>query len=131
MDYLLTEEQQLLQELALQVAEERIKPVRAELDEHEIFPVELMQDMAQADLFGVIIPEEYGGLGMGCLESCLVLEAIGSACVGVGITFAATFLGAYPFLLYGSEAQKKPIFANLGPGRTTGRFCPDGITGRQ
>ena len=38
MDYLLTEEQRLLQELALQVAEERIKPVRAELDEHEIFP---------------------------------------------------------------------------------------------
>ena len=104
MDYLLTEEQQLLQELALQVAEERIKPIRAELDEHEIFPADLMQEMAQADLFGVLIPEEYGGLGLGCLESCLVLEAIGSACVGVGITFAATFLGAYPF----SSMARKP-----------------------
>ncbi len=123
MDYLLTEEQQLLQELALQVAEERIKPVRAELDEHEIFPAELMQEMAQADLFGVIIPEEYGGLGMGCLESCLVLEAIGSACVGVGITYAATFLGAYPFLLYGSEAQKSRYLPILARGEQLGAFA--------
>jgi alkylation response protein AidB-like acyl-CoA dehydrogenase len=106
MDYLLTEEQRLLQELARQVANERIKPIRAELDEHEIFPRDLMHEMAQADLFGVIIPEEYGGLGMGCLESCLLLEAIGTACVGVGITYAATFLGAYPFMLYGTEAHK-------------------------
>ncbi len=76
MDYLLNEEQRLLQELAQQIARERIKPVRAHLDEEEIFPVDLMQDLAQADLFGVIIPEEYGGLGLGCFENCLVLEAL-------------------------------------------------------
>ena len=106
MDYLLTEEQRLLQELALQIAQERIKPVRAQLDEHEIFPCDLMHEMAQADLFGVIVPEAYGGLGLGCLENVLVLEALADGCVGVAITYAATFLGAYPFLLYGTDAQK-------------------------
>ncbi|MBM4288725.1 MAG: acyl-CoA dehydrogenase [Deltaproteobacteria bacterium] len=123
MDYLLTEEQTMLQELALQVAQERIKPVRAELDEKEIFPRDLMREMAQADLFGVIIPEEYGGLGLGCLESCLVLEAIGSACVGVGTTFAATFLGAYPYLLYGSEEQKNRYLPVLARGEQLAAFA--------
>lgn len=123
MDYMLTEEQRMLQELARQVADERIKPVRAILDEEEIFPTELMQEMAQADLFGIIIPEEYGGLGLGCLESCLVLEAIGTACVGVGTTYAATFLGAYPLLLFGSEAQKSRYFPPLVRGEQMAAFA--------
>lgn len=123
MNYMLTEEQRMLQELARQVADERIKPVRAILDEEEIFPTELMQEMAQADLFGIIIPEEYGGLGLGCLESCLVLEAIGTACVGVGTTYAATFLGAYPLLLFGSEAQKSRYFPPLVRGEQMAAFA--------
>ncbi|AEB08434.1 acyl-CoA dehydrogenase family protein [Desulfobacca acetoxidans] len=123
MDYLLTEEQQMLQELALQIAHDRIKPVRAELDEHEIFPTELMRDLAQADLFGVIIPEQYGGLGLGCMENCLVLEALSTGCVGIATTFAATFLGAYPFLLYGSEDQKKRYLPPLAKGDHLAAFA--------
>ena len=68
MNYFLTEEQEMIRDLARQIAEERIKPVRAELDEKEEFPRDLMKALAQADLFGLIIPEEYGGLGGGCLE---------------------------------------------------------------
>ena len=82
MDYLLTEEQQMLQDLARQIAEERIKPVRAELDEQETFPWDIIKDLAQADLCGTIIPEAYGGLGMGCMENVLVLEALAGLCRG-------------------------------------------------
>lgn len=123
MDYLLTEEQRLLQELALQIARERIKPVRAELDEKEVFPAELLADLAQADLFGVIIPEEYGGLGLGCFENCLVLEALATACVGVATTYAATFLGAYPLLLYGNEEQKRRYLPALARGEYLAAFA--------
>jgi butyryl-CoA dehydrogenase len=77
MDYLLTEEQQMLQELARQISEERIKPIRAQLDEEETFPWDIMGDLAQADLCGTIIPEEYGGLGLGCKVNCRVQEALG------------------------------------------------------
>ena len=63
MDYLLSEEQQMLQDLARQIAYERIKPIRAQLDEEEQFPWDIMADLAQADLCGSIIPEAYGGLG--------------------------------------------------------------------
>src|SRR4030065_1301605 len=116
MDYLLSEDQQMLQELARQLAHERIKPIRAQLDEEEIFPWDVMADLAQADLCGTIIPEAYGGLELGCLENVLVLEALAEGCVGGATTYAASFLGAYPLLLFGSEDQKRRYLPPLAKG---------------
>ena len=107
MDYFFTEEQEMIRDLCRQIAEERIKPVRAELDENEEFPREIMKALAQADLFQIIIPEEYGGLGGGCLENCIAVEELSRACCGVSTSYAASFLGAYPMLLFGNEAQKE------------------------
>ncbi|MBM4275075.1 MAG: acyl-CoA dehydrogenase [Deltaproteobacteria bacterium] len=123
MDYLLTEEQQMLRDLARQISDERIKPIRAELDEEETFPWDIINDLAQADLCGTIIPEEYGGLGLGCLENVLVLEALAMGCVGVATTYAASFLGAYPLLLYGSEEQKQKYFPRLAKGEALAAFA--------
>jgi butyryl-CoA dehydrogenase len=123
MDYLLTEEQQMLRDLARQITHERIKPVRAELDEQEIFPWEIIKDLAQADLCGTIIPEAYGGLGMGCMENVLVIEALSEGCVGVAVSFAATFLGAYPLMLFGNEDQKQKYLPILARGEALGAFA--------
>jgi butyryl-CoA dehydrogenase len=122
-DYLLTEEQRMLQDLARQISEERVKPIRAQLDEEETFPWDLMRDLAQADLCGTIIPEAYGGLGLGCLENCLVLEALAAGCVGVATTYAASFLGAYPLLLFGSEEQKSRYLPPLARGEALAAFA--------
>uniref|UniRef100_A0A7C3UXD2 Cyclohex-1-ene-1-carbonyl-CoA dehydrogenase n=1 Tax=Desulfobacca acetoxidans TaxID=60893 RepID=A0A7C3UXD2_9BACT len=123
MDYLLTEEQRMLQDLARQISEERIKPVRAKLDEEEEFPWEIMADLAQADLCGTIIPEEYGGLGLGSLENCLVLEQLARGCAGVATTYAASFLGAYPLLLFGSAEQKRKYLPVLAKGEALAAFA--------
>ncbi len=123
MDYLLTEEQRMLQELARQISYERIKPIRAQLDEEEIFPWDVLADLAQADLCGTVIPEAYGGLGLGCLENCLVLEALAEGCVGVATTYAASFLGAYPLLLFGSEEQKAHYLPPLARGEALAAFA--------
>ena len=123
MDYLLTEEQQMLQDLARQIAHERIKPIRAQLDEEELFPWDILSALAQADLCGTIIPEEYGGLGLGCLENCLVLEALAEGCVGVATTYAASFLGAYALLLFGSDDQKHRYLPALARGETLAAFA--------
>ena len=123
MDYLLTEEQGMLQDLARQITKERIKPIRAQLDEEETFPWDILADLAQADLCGTIIPEAYGGLGLGCMENCLVLEALSEGCVGVATTYAASFLGAYPLLLFGTEAQKGRYLPPLARGEALGAFC--------
>ena len=123
MDYLLSEEQQMLQELARQIARERIKPIRAQLDEEETFPWDIMADLAQADLCGTVIPEAYGGLELGCLENCLVLEALAEGCVGVATTYAASFLGAYPLLLYGTDAQKHRYLPPMARGEALAAFA--------
>jgi butyryl-CoA dehydrogenase len=122
MDYFLTEEQQMIRDLARQIAETKIVPVRAELDENETFPHELMKDLAQSDLFGIVIPEEYGGLGMGCLENCLAVEELSRACCGVATTFAASGLGAYPILLHGSEEQKQTYLPRIASGESLAAF---------
>ncbi len=113
MDYFLTETQQEIQNLARQIAREKVKPVRAELDEKEEFPWEIMKVLAQSDLFGVYIPEEYGGLGGGAFENCLAVEELSRACIGVSVSFAASGLGAYPILLFGSEEQKKKYLPQI------------------
>jgi butyryl-CoA dehydrogenase len=121
-DYLLTEEQRMIQELAAQIAKEKIRPVRAQLDETEEFPWEVMKVLAQSDLFGLYIPEEYGGLGGGILENCLAIEKLSEACIGIATSFAASGLGAYPILLYGTEEQKKTYLPEIASGRKLAAF---------
>jgi len=122
-DYFLTEEQQMIREIAAKIATEKVRPIRAELDETEEFPRELMKIMAQADLFGVYLPEEYGGLGGGVLENCVAIEEIGRACIGVATTYAASGLGAYPILLHGSEEQKQKYLPEIASGDHLAAFA--------
>ena len=122
MDYFLTETQLEIQNLARQIAREKVKPVRAELDEKEEFPWEIMKVLAQSDLFGVYIPEEYGGLGGGAFENCIAVEELSRACIGVSVSFAASGLGAYPILLFGSEEQKKKYLPQIASGEKLAAF---------
>jgi len=122
MDYFLTEEQEEIRDLARQIAEEKVKPVRAELDEKEEFPWEIMKVLAQSDLFGLYIPEEYGGFGGGSFENCLAVEELSKVCIGVSVSFAASGLGAYPILLFGSEEQKKKYLPQIASGERLAAF---------
>ena len=123
MDYLLTEDQKMIKDLARQIAEEYVLPVRAELDETEEFPWEIMKILAQADMFRVFIPEEYGGLGTGALELCLVVEELSRVCLGVSTTYAANALGTYPILLFGTEEQKKKYLPDIADGKRLVAFA--------
>ena len=122
MDYFLTEEQKMIRDLAAQIAKEKVRPVRAKLDEQEEFPWDIMKILAQADLFGLYIPEEYGGLGGGIFENCLAVEQLGQACIGIATTFAASGLGAYPILLYGSEGMKRKYLPQIANGSRLAAF---------
>lgn len=117
MDYFLTEEQQMIRDLAQQIAEEKIVPVRAELDETGEFPWEIIKVLAQSDMLGLFIPEEYGGLGKGCLELCIAVEELSRACVGVSTSYAANALGTFPLLLYGTDEQKKKYLPDIATGK--------------
>jgi len=122
MIYSLTEEQEMIQEVARRIAKEKIIPKRKELDENEIFPREILKEMAEADLFGIFIPETYGGLGFGTFETCLALEQIAWGCAGVATTYAASSLGAYPILLFGNQEQKQNYLPFIARGEKITAF---------
>ena len=123
MDYLLTEEQRMIRDLARKIAEEKVAPVAAELDRKEEFPREILRVLAESDLCGVYLPEEYGGLGGGIFELCLVVEELSRACSGVAVSYAATGLGVIPILLFGSEEQKRQYLPGVASGRTIAAFA--------
>lgn len=125
MDYFLTEEQIMIRDLARQIAEEKVVPVRAELDEKNEYPWEIIKVLAQSDMIGLFIPEEYGGLGKGSFELCLVVEELSKACVGVSTTYAANALGTYPILISGSDDQKKKYLPDIAAGK---RLVAFGLT---
>jgi butyryl-CoA dehydrogenase len=121
-DYFLTEEQRMLKELARKIAEEKVMPVRAELDEKEEFPWDMMHICAEAGLFGVSLPEEYGGFGGGVFENCVVIEELSRACIGVSVSFAGSGLGAYPISIAGTDDQKKRYLPEIASGKRLAAF---------
>lgn len=121
-DYNFTEEQLMIKDLARQIAQDKIKPVRAELDEKGEFPDEIMQTLADSDLFAIFVPEEYGGLGGGALELCIVTEELSKVCGGVAVSYAASALGAYPIMLYGTEEQKQKYLPAIASGEKLAAF---------
>jgi butyryl-CoA dehydrogenase len=122
MDYFLTEDQREIKKIARRIAEERVMPIRAQLDETETFPWEIMKACAETGLFGVSIPEAYGGLGGGSFENCIVVEELSRACLGVSVSYAASLLGSYPILLGGSEEQKKRYLPDVASGKRLAAF---------
>jgi alkylation response protein AidB-like acyl-CoA dehydrogenase len=122
LNYFLTPEQQMIRDLARKVAIEKVVPVRAELDEKEEFPWEIMKICGEAGLFGVSISEEYGGFGGGVLENCLAVEELSRICLGVATSYAASGLGAHPIMLYGSSEQKKKYLPDIAKGKRLAAF---------
>ncbi len=122
MDYFLNEQQIMIRDLARQIAREKILPVRAELDEREEFPWDIMKAMAASDMFAIFVPEAYGGLGAGILDLCLAVEEISKVCAGVAVTYASSALGAFPIILHGSEEQKAKYLPDIASGRKLAAF---------
>ncbi len=123
MNYLLTEEQQMIRDLCHQIAEEKIKPVAAEYDEKAEFPWDMVKVFADSDIFGVYIPEEYGGMGGGVFEMSIAAEELSWGCGGIALAFAATGLGTFPILLFGNEDQKSKFLPALAAGKKLAAFC--------
>ena len=121
-DYLLTEEQTMVRDLARRITDEKIRPVAAEYDRSEKFPWDIMKVIAQSDLFGVYIEEKYGGMGGGILELCLATEEFSKGCAGIAICYSASALGTYPIILAGSEEQKQKYLPAIAKGEKLAAF---------
>lgn len=122
MDFQLTEMQQMIRDTAREIGEEVIKPNRARWDEEESFPTEALEALAEADMMGLYIPEEYGGMGGTALDLCIAVEEISRFCGSVAVSFAANALGAFPFILHGTDEQKQRYCPKLASGELYAAF---------
>jgi alkylation response protein AidB-like acyl-CoA dehydrogenase len=122
MNWFLTEEQQLIIDTAREVAHKKILPVREEYDEKGIFPWDVVKALAEVDLCGLYIPEEYNGFGGGVFELCLAVEELSKVCGGISLAMAATALGTFPILLFGTEEQKRRYLPDIATGKKLAAF---------
>ena len=123
MDYLLTDEQKMIKELAHKIAEEKIRPVAAKYDQTEEYPWDVIKVIAEADLFGLFIPEQYGGMGVNVTNLCLATEEFSRACGGIAVCYAASALGTFPIVLFGSDEQKAKYLPDLAKGKKVAAFA--------
>src|SRR5919112_6231020 len=104
-------------------AEEQVAPHAARWDREHRFPVELVPQMGDLGLFGLVVPEEYGGADADFTSLCVAIEELGRVDQSVGITLSAGVgLGINPILTFGSQEQKERWLPDLVAGRALAGF---------
>ncbi|MDK2918403.1 MAG: butyryl-CoA dehydrogenase [Candidatus Petromonas sp.] len=123
MDFRLSKEHQMLQELYKNFAENEVKPLAAEVDEEEKFPVETVKKLARYGFMGIPFPKEYGGQGGDNLAYAMAVEELSKVCATTGVIVSAhTSLCAAPIYEFGTEEQKQKYLIPLAKGEKLGAF---------
>ena len=113
-----------LRELVHRWAQERVKPLAAEVDRENAFPAELWREMGELGLLGITVPEEYGGAGMGYLAHCVAVEEIARASASVSLSYGAhSNLCVNQIRLNGSAEQKRRYLPKLVSGEHVGALA--------
>jgi len=123
MDFLLTEEQRQIVAMVRELAKSKIAPNAARWDEEEKFPEELVEIFAEAGLFGLTVPEEYGGLGADALTRVLVVEELSKVDASAALLLAVHDLGLTPILVGASEEQKRQWLPKFATGEWLAAFA--------
>lgn len=124
MDFLLTDEQKMLQKLFREFALKEVKPLAKEIDEQESFPRETVKKMKQLSMMGIPFPDEYNGAEADYLSYILAVIELSSACATTGIILSAhTSLCATPIYEFGTEHQKEKYLKKLNDGTYLGAFA--------
>jgi butyryl-CoA dehydrogenase len=124
MDFALTEEQQMFQELFRDFAENEVAPLADEIDREERTPLETLKKAAEMEFMGLPFPEELGGAGIGAAGYCLLVEELAKACLATACCLGIhTSSGAMVVFLGGTDEQKSKYLVPLAKGDKIGAFC--------
>jgi hypothetical protein len=117
------EDQELLRSEVRRFAEERIRPGVAERDKRHEFPLDVVREMGELGLLGMLVPEEYGGAGYDALTYLIALEEIAAACPSTAVTMSVTnSVCCWPIVRFGSEELKRRVLPALAGGGEIGGF---------
>ncbi len=123
MDFNLSKEQEMLQKMYQDFAENEVKPLAQEIDEEERFPEETVKKMAKLGMMGIYFPKKYGGAGADLLSYAMAVEEVSKVCGTTGTVLSAhTSLCTAPIFDNGTEAQKQKYLPKLCAGEWLGAF---------
>ena len=123
MNFKLTPTQSLFRQMIKEFADKEVKPLAAEIDEQERFPIENVQKMAKLGLFGIPLPVEYGGAGGDNIMYSIAVEELSRVCATTGgVLSAHTSLCLAPIFEHGTEEQKRKYLPKLASGEWIGAF---------
>jgi len=123
MDFGLNDEQRALRELAHEFAANEIRPHSAHHDQTGEFPREIVRKAWELGLMNTHIPQEYGGLGLGVLEGCLLAEEAAWGCTGIGTAMEANNLAEAPLIVAGTDEQKRRWLAPMTEEFKLAAYC--------
>ena len=119
----LTENQIIIRDTIRDFAEKNIRPVVMKYDEVQKFPMEIMKQLGELGFLGILVPEEYGGAGLGYVEYALIIEELSKVDPSIGLSVAAhNGLCTNHINLFGNESQKKKYLPDLASGKKIGAW---------
>ncbi|WP_293784821.1 acyl-CoA dehydrogenase family protein [uncultured Aeromicrobium sp.] len=118
----LTEEQEEILKVVRQFVEKEILPVATELEHADEYPTDIVEGLKELGIFGLMIPEEYGGLGESLLTYALVVEEIARGWMSVSGVINTHFIVAYMLKQHGTEEQKQKYLPRMATGEVRGAF---------
>ena len=123
MEFNIPKTHELFRQMIREFAEKEVKPLAAEVDEEERFPIETVKKMAEIGLMGIPVPTQYGGAGGDNVMYAMAVEELSRVCGTTGVIVSAhTSLGTWPILQFGTEEQRQKYVPKLAKGEWLGAF---------
>src|SRR4051812_42757135 len=117
-----TDEQKAITEMVRQFADEQILPNAEHFDHEDAFPEEIVEQMKELGLFGITIPEEYGGLGLDLTTYTMVVEELSRGWISISGIINTHFIGTYLLMKFGSEEQRQKYLPRMATGEIRAAF---------
>jgi alkylation response protein AidB-like acyl-CoA dehydrogenase len=117
-----TDEQKAIIEMVRQFADEQILPNAGRLDHADEFPTEIVAQMRELGLFGVTIPEEYGGMGLDLATYAMIVEELSRGWISISGIVNTHFIGSYLLMKFGTEDQRRKYLPRMATGELRAAF---------
>ena len=117
-----TDEQQAICEMVRQFADEQIIPNAEHYDHEDAFPEPIVEQMKELGLFGVTIPEEYGGMGLDLTTYAMIVEELSRGWISISGVINTHFIGSYLLMKFGTEEQKQKYLPRMATGEIRAAF---------
>ncbi len=117
-----TDEQRAITEMVRQFVDEQVIPIAEEHDHEDKFPDAVVEQMRELGLFGVTIPEEYGGMGLDLTTYTMIVEELSRGWISISGIVNTHFIGSYLLMKFGSDAQKEKFLPKMATGEIRAAF---------